>query len=486
MLVDFGEVVLLGSDDAGGNKGDDKKRDEFVNELNAIRKREVELLGLISPQNNEKKLKELQDKLVYLTTELRAKDEELQLQKEELQAQNEELEVQKADLEEHNKDLKVNNDELAKLAKTLRESEELNLRLASIVESSEDAIIAMTLDGVITNWNAAAERMFGYTAGEAIGKYMSILVPPGYPNEIPHILEKIKYGIHIEHYEIVRMKKDGKLIDVSVSISPIKDKKGKIIGASSIKRDITENKRAEAELKEAKQQAELYLDLMSHDISNMHQIAMGQLELANEIIGEEGGLKIEEKELLEMPLEILNRSARLIENVRNLQKLRKGEFKEECIDLNDLLSNIVKEYEFMVPSHAIGFRDNGPRYVMANKLLRDVFSNLVGNAIKHSKVNGININLKLENASENGKNYYKVSVEDDGPGIPDDLKDKVFNRLQRGQTKSRGLGLGLYLVKSLVDSYHGKVWVEDRVEGDYTKGSRFVVLLPAMEDSNGC
>ncbi len=182
----------------------------------------------------------------------------------------------------------------------------------------------------------------------------------------------------------------------------------------------------------------------------------------------------------------MNRSARLIDNVRNLQKLRKGEFKEECIDLNDLLSNIVKEYEFMVPSHAIEFRDNGPRCVMANKLLRDVFSNLVGNAIKHSKGNGINIDLKLENASENGKNYYKVSVEDNGPGVPDDIKDKVFNRLQRGQTKTRGLGLGLYLVKSLVDSYHGKVWVEDRVEGDHTKGSRFVVLLPAMEDSNGC
>ncbi len=475
------------SDGARGDKdNDDEKRDAFVNELNTIRKREVELLGLISPQNNEKKLKELQDKIAYLTGELRAKDEELQLQKEELQAQNEELEVQKADLEEHNKDLKVNNEELAKLTKTLRESEELNLRLASIVESSEDAIIGKTLDGVITNWNAAAERMFGYSAGEVIGKNMSILVPPGYPNEIPNILEKIKYGIHIEHYETVRMKKDGKLIDVSVSISPIKDKKGKIIGASSIKRDITENKRAETELKEAKQQAELYLDLMSHDISNMHQIAMGQLELANEIIGEEGGLKIEEKELLEMPLEILNRSARLIENVRNLQKLRKGEFKEEIIDLNDLLSNIVKEYEFMMPAHAIGFRDNGPRCVMANKLLRDVFSNLVGNAIKHSKGNGINIDLKLENASENGKNYYKVSVEDNGPGVPDDIKDKVFNRLQRGQTKTRGLGLGLYLVKSLVDSYHGKVWVEDRVEGDHTKGSRFVVLLPAMEDSNGC
>ena len=97
----------------------------------------------------------------------------------------------------------------------------------------------------------------------------------------------------------------------------------------------------------------------------------------------------------------------------------------------------------------------------------------------------VDISVKLEECQDNGKNYYKVSIEDNGPGIPDDMKDKIFNRLQRGETKARGMGLGLYLVKSLVDSYNGKVWVEDRVTGDHTKGSRFVVLLPAMEDLNG-
>jgi PAS domain S-box-containing protein len=279
---------------------------------------------------------------------------------------------------------------------------------------------------------------------------------------------------------------DSRVISFYGHAVPLFDEEGKPRGAIGVFDDMTERTRNEKALAEAKMQAELYLDLMGHDISNMHQIAMGQLELANEIMGEEGGLTAEEKELIEKPLETLNRSARLIENVRNLQRMRRGEFKEERIDLNDLLSNIVKEHEFLLPSNSIRFVGRGPNPVKANKLLHDVFSNIVGNAIKHSNSNGININIVLENADEGGKNYYKVSIEDTGSGIPDEMKDRIFNRLQRGDTKARGLGLGLYIVKSLVDSYNGRVWVEDRIQGDHTKGSRFVVLLPVVEDRNGC
>jgi signal transduction histidine kinase len=113
-----------------------------------------------------------------------------------------------------------------------------------------------------------------------------------------------------------------------------------------------------------------------------------------------------------------------------------------------------------------------------------VFTNLIGNAIKYSNGNGVDINILLENAIQDGKNYYRVLVEDNGPGIPDDMKDKIFNRLRHGHTQATGWGLGLYLVKSLVDSYHGVIRVEDRVMGDRTKGSRFIVLLPAVEGSN--
>jgi signal transduction histidine kinase len=252
-----------------------------------------------------------------------------------------------------------------------------------------------------------------------------------------------------------------------------------------IRTNNTELASLSSSLRDARDQAELYLDLMGHDISNMHQIIGGQLELAQEIMNEEDCLKAQYKELIDTSLETLERSARLIDNVRKLQRVKHREFKEESIDLNELLSNIVKEYEFMLPANSIKFTGDGRSRVMANTLLHDVFTNLVSNAIKHSKDNNVNINIILENAKTNGKNYYKVSVEDNGPGIPDDMKGKIFNRLQRGQTQARGTGLGLYLVKSLIDSYHGKVWIEDRIKDDHSKGSRFVVLLPASEDSNG-
>lgn len=390
-----------------------------------------------------------------------------------------------------------------------RKSEEISSRLSLIVESSDDAIISKSLDGIIMSWNAGAERMFGFTANEVIGKNVSILIPPGYTNEIPEILNRIKHGERIDHYETLRMRKDGTLINVSVTVSPLKDKSGLITGASSIKRDITEKKQMEKEiqekqeeleiqaeelevqneellsnnieLKEAKMQSELYLDLMGHDISNMHQIAISQLELAQEIMAEDGKLEGEDKELIDTPLQTLGRSAKLIDNVRKLQKLKMGEYKPEIIDLGALVAEVVEEYSRIPGSKiTINYALDNSFYVKANPLLSDVFINLLDNAIKHS--NGLaTIDIGMNKAASNGSTFYQVTVEDNGPGIPDEKKDEVFHRLNRGQTTARGTGLGLYIVKTLVEGLRGRVTVEDRVPGDYKKGSRFVVMLPAIE-----
>ena len=118
-------------------------------------------------------------------------------------------------------------------------------------------------------------------------------------------------------------------------------------------------------------------------------------------------------------------------------------------------------------------------YVEANELLYDVFSNLVSNAIKYSGSHA-RVTINLELVQECCGNYYRVSVEDNGPGVPDSFKLKVFNRLLQGDAGAKGMGLGLYIVKTLVDSFQGRVWVEDRVPGDHRKGAKFVVLLPAL------
>ncbi|MGC2079657.1 MAG: PAS domain S-box protein [Xanthobacteraceae bacterium] len=137
-----------------------------------------------------------------------------------------------------------------------KRTEEAALRLAAIVESSDDAIVGKNLDGIITSWNAGAERIFGYVAEEIIGKPITILIPSDYQKEEEAIIERIRRGQRVEHYETVRQRKHGSLIDVSLSISPVKNAQGKIIGASKVARDITEHKRREAQIVNLAREAE--------------------------------------------------------------------------------------------------------------------------------------------------------------------------------------------------------------------------------------
>jgi PAS domain S-box-containing protein len=257
---------------------------------------------------------------------------------------------------------------------------------------------------------------------------------------------------------------------------PLKDDQGNVTGVIEHVRNITERKQAEEALEEAKAQAELYLDLMGHDINNMHQIALGYLEIARETSPDAGQGKY-----LDKPIEVLQRSARLIRNVRKLQKLHDGVFQNELVDVAKVLSDVQREYG-AVPDKAVTLNLNGYDHcrVRANELLHDVFVNLVSNAIKHTK-DRANIVVDLDVVLNDGRRFCRVLVEDDGPGIPDAFKGKIFNRLMKGTDKAKGMGLGLYLVKSLVESYGGRVWVEDRVLCDHTKGARFVVMLPEVE-----
>lgn len=215
---------------------------------------------------------------------------------------------------------------------------------------------------------------------------------------------------------------------------------------------------------------------MGHDINNMHQVALGYLELATELEENENM-----KELLERPRDVLLRSARLIDNVRKLQKLKDGAYEHQPVELVRVLGDVVKEHE-AVPGKVLTLETRLIKagYVQANELLYDVFSNLVSNAIKYSGSHA-RVTIDLNGVQENGSHYYQVSIEDNGPGIPDNFKLKVFNRMLQGNAAAKGMGLGLYIVKTLVDSYQGRVWVEDRVPGDHAKGAKFIVLLPALQ-----
>jgi signal transduction histidine kinase len=232
-------------------------------------------------------------------------------------------------------------------------------------------------------------------------------------------------------------------------------------------------KRAEDALAESKAQAELYVDFMGHDINNMNQVAMGYLELAMDKLGSAGRLEKDDAPLLEKPMETMRNGAKLIDNVKKLQRLRAGMLEPMLLDVGQVLSEVMDEVRCMKEGRiAIDYKPEAGRLVKANELLKDVFSNIVENSIKHS--GGIKPLTIAVRVSTTGRGH-EVSIEDNGPGISDSRKGEIFDRLSQ---KTPGTGLGLGLVKTLVESFGGHIRVEDRVEGDHSRGCRFIILLP--------
>jgi len=234
-------------------------------------------------------------------------------------------------------------------------------------------------------------------------------------------------------------------------------------------------KSSEEELCEARKQAELYMDLMGHDINNLNQVGIGYLEIALDTLkcDDEG------RYLLQRPLESMQHSSQLIDNVRKLQRLQTEGRRPEPIDIGKLMAEVKTEYS-VVPGRdvTIEYVPVPGCYVNASIQIKEAFRNLTANAIEHS-TGSVAVRMTIERKFEGVKPYYLIAVEDNGPGIPDLLKSKLFNRIGRGRARTRGSGLGLFLVRSLIEDADGSVWVEDRVTGDYTKGSRFVIILPA-------
>lgn len=238
--------------------------------------------------------------------------------------------------------------------------------------------------------------------------------------------------------------------------------------------DITERKQAISAIQDAKAKAELYLDLMSHDITNMNQALMGYLELIKAEPKQESG----EKELAERSIEIINRSSRMISNVKKLTEIEAQSVPLKKVNLCEILSEVVSEYSEVPDSKATFNASICPScHVIAGDMLKEVFENLIDNAIRHS-AGPVVVDIAVGQVALEGQDYYQITISDNGPGIPDPLKKKIFMSAQEIRQKAERRGFGLYIVRTLVNYYHGKVWVENRVPDSYTKGSKFIVLLP--------
>jgi len=271
-------------------------------------------------------------------------------------------------------------------------------------------------------------------------------------------------------------RKDGEMRTVIASTSPVIGRKGPI-GAVLVISDITEQRHAEQEAVQARSRMELYLDLLSHDVNNLNAGAKGYLEL----MLDKGELSGRDLDFAKKADDLLEDVAQLVENVRKLQKVEAEWHQRSLIDLNWLIEDVAASHRSTAGREvSIEFQPEERALVNANELLRDVFNNLIGNAIKHTE-DPVEIAIAINRVMVDGREFYRVDIEDNGPGIPDNVKPVLFNRMQRGRTTAKGHGLGLYLVRTVLNMFDGRVWADDRVPGDHTQGSRFVVLLPVAE-----
>jgi PAS domain S-box-containing protein len=357
--------------------------------------------------------------------------------------------------------------------------------LAAIVESSNDAIISKSLDGIIQSWNAAAERLFGFTAEEAVGRHISLVIPPERIAEEDRIIASLRAGQRIEHFETERVRKNGERIVVSLTISPIKDDEGSVVGASKIVRDITERKRLEDNLRV------LAADLSENDRRKNEFLATLAHELRNPLAPMSNMLQVLKRsdsnaEILKQAHETIERQlgqmVRLVDDLLDWNRITHDrlELRRSEVELSSVIQQAVEVARPLIEEagHHLSIElPDEPIYLNADRTrLAQVFGNLLNNSSKYTRPEGT-ISLSAKHAGDD----VVVTVKDNGAGIPPDKLDSIFDMfMQVDRTAERsqgGLGIGLTLVKRLVDMHGGSIEARSAGEG---LGSEFVVRLPIL------
>jgi PAS domain S-box-containing protein len=351
--------------------------------------------------------------------------------------------------------------------------------LSAIVDSAEDAIISKTLDGIVTSWNPAAEEIFGYTAQEAVGQSIRLIIPPELQSEEDYILSRLRRGEKIEHFETVRMTKDGRRLDISLTVSPIRNSSGRVVGASKIARDITEKKRWERErdlarkqLAEAVAARDDLIAVAAHELRNPLNVLTLVWQLMVRV-ADHPAKSIQVKALFEKSRVQLERLGALIDRLLDVARVQAGslELYRERFDLSGLVREVVGR--FKIPSSAITIWLELQEHLEGcwDRLRLDqVITNLLSNAVKY----GMERPVIVSASSIDG--HALVKVQDSGIGIlPNDLT-QIFERFGHASTPpaNKGLGMGLWITKQIVTAHGGTI----SVESETGKGSTFIVELP--------
>lgn len=363
---------------------------------------------------------------------------------------------------------------------------ELNALLGAIVDSSDDAIVSKNLEGIVTSWNRGAERIFGYSAAEMIGQPIWRLFPPDRLDEEPHILERIKRGDRVDHFETKRVHKDGRELDVSVTISPVRDRLGHVIGASKIAREITAQRVAQEKLVEANRELRQADDMKSEFLSTLSHELRTPL---NAILGWTQVLKetgFEAKEDLAEAVDVIERNARaqatMIEDLLDVSRIVSGKVMLDIEEL-DLVKITEAAMQAMRPAAMAkeiqltsAFATISPIVRGDEDRMQQVVWNLLSNAIKFTPKGGrVHVTIGRVNS------HVEIAVADNGPGIKPEFLPHIFERFRQADASTKrqfgGLGLGLSIVKHLMELHGGDVRALSPGEG---LGSTFVVTLPVV------
>ena len=351
--------------------------------------------------------------------------------------------------------------------------------LAAIVESSDDAIVSKTLEGIVTSWNEGAERLFGWTAAEIVGRPITTIIPPELHAEESTILAKLRAGQRIEHFETTRVTKTGERREVSLSVSPLHDATGRVVGASKVARDITDRRAAERLLQEADRRKDEFLAMLGHELRN----PLAPIRNVAEILRRKAAGDPDQEHLCQVLDRQVQQMTRLLDDLLDMSRIRQGKLQlhKEAVDVLTVVARAVETSRPLIDArrHAldVSLPQQSLRVYGDVARLVQMLGNLINNAAKYTPDGG-----RISIAARASDGEAELSVKDTGMGIAPGMLSKVFEMFVQGDHSQSygGLGLGLTLVRKIAELHAGTVEVRSDGPG---KGSEFVVRLPRLRAS---
>jgi PAS domain S-box-containing protein len=362
---------------------------------------------------------------------------------------------------------------ISKIARDItarKKLQEVQTRMSDIINFSDDAIISRTLEGIVTSWNRAAEKIFGYAESEMVGSSISILFPESHKDDEPKIVAMISSGESVQHYQTERIRKDGTRVLISLTLSPIKNTKGEVIGISKIARDITDRKRIEEEIILKNKELESFSYSVSHDLQAPLRRILHYAESLEEDYHDQ--LDEDGKKLISRISKNSLKMQQLINDLLAFSQLGRQEVVKSNVDMAQLTHAVVEE---LIPeTQKVKVEIETLKSVRGDRnLLKQVIENLVSNAVKYS---GKKDQPQITIGSEKKGREYTFFIRDNGVGFDMRYSEKLFNVFQRLHHVNdfEGSGVGLAIVKQIISKHGGKVWAKAAPD----EGATFYFSIP--------